>query len=89
MGSANVLEFSRDLFYTAMLVALPAMAVSLVVGLIVSIFQTVTSIQDQTLSYVPRIILVGLAIVISMAFTLDIAIGFTRRMFDHAARVGR
>lgn len=89
MGSENVLEFSRDLFYTAMLVALPAMAVSLVVGLIVSIFQTVTSIQDQTLSYVPRIILVGLAIVISMAFTLDIAIGFTRRMFDHAARVGR
>src|SRR5437667_203472 len=50
MSVDQVIEISRDLFYTAMLVALPALAVSFLVGLIVSIFQTVTSIQDQTLS---------------------------------------
>ena len=88
MGSGQVLELTRDLFFTAMLVALPALAVSFIVGLLVSIFQTVTSLQDQTLSFVPKILAVGLAIVLTMAFSLDLIIGFTRRMFQHAAGAG-
>ena len=89
MDSAQVIEISRDLFYTAMIVAMPALAVSLIVGLLVSVFQTVTSIQDQTLSYVPRIILVGLVIVLTLAFTIEMAVAFTRRMYLHAAGVGQ
>lgn len=84
MNVTEVLEMNRDLFLTAMLIALPALAMSLIVGLLVSVFQTVTSIQDQTLSYVPRIILVGLTIIFTMAFTLEHAVEFTRRMFGHA-----
>jgi flagellar biosynthesis protein FliQ len=84
-----VIEVGRDLFYTAMLVALPALVVSFVVGLIVSIFQTVTSIQDQTLSFVPRVLLTGLAIVLTLTFTLSIAMAFTVRMFMRAAEVTR
>ncbi|MCX7665855.1 MAG: flagellar biosynthetic protein FliQ [Gemmataceae bacterium] len=84
MNVTEVLEMNRDLFLTAMLIALPALAMSLIVGLLVSVFQTVTSIQDQTLSYVPRIILVGLTIIFTMAFTLEQAVEFTRRMFGHA-----
>ncbi len=84
MNVTQVLEMNRDLFLTAMLIALPALAISLIVGLLVSIFQTVTSIQDQTLSYVPRIVLVGLVIIATMAFTLEQAVEFTRRMFGHA-----
>ena len=84
---AEVLEISRDLFYTALLVALPALIVSLLVGLVVSIFQTVTSIQDQTISYVPRIIIVGLVIVLTMSFSLETAVYFTVRMLSRAAEV--
>jgi flagellar biosynthetic protein FliQ len=84
-----VLEVGRDLFYTALLVALPALAVSLLVGLVISIFQTVTSIQDQTLSYVPRILIVGLVLVLTMSFSLQLAVGFTVRMFFRAAEVGQ
>jgi flagellar biosynthetic protein FliQ len=84
---AEVLEISRDLFYTALLVALPALTVSLLVGLIVSVFQTVTSIQDQTISYVPRIIIVGLVIVLTMSFSLEMATHFTVRMLARAAEV--
>jgi flagellar biosynthetic protein FliQ len=83
-----VLEVGRDLFYTALLVALPALAVSLIVGLVISIFQTVTSIQDQTLSYVPRIVVVGLVLVLTMSFSLQLAVDFTVRMFFRAAEVG-
>ncbi len=84
-----VIELGRDLLTTAFLVALPALLVSFVVGLIVSVIQTVTSIQDQTLSFVPRVLLTGLAIVLTLSFTLSLAIGFTVRMILRAAEVTR
>lgn len=89
MSLELVNEIGRDLFLTALLVALPALLVSFFVGLIVSIFQTVTSIQDQTLSFVPRVLLTGVAIVFTLTFTLTLAIGFTVRMFLRAAEVTR
>lgn len=88
MTAEQVIGMNQDLFLTALLVALPALAVSLVVGLAVSLFQTVTSIQDQTLSYVPRIILVGLAIVVTLGFSLQLAVEFTRRMIALATEAG-
>lgn len=84
MTTEQVIALNQELFYTALLVAAPALGVSLAVGLLVSIFQTVTSIQDQTLSYVPRIIVVGLVIVITLGFSLQMAVEFARRMMGHA-----
>lgn len=89
MTYPEVLEIGRDLFYTALLVALPALVASLLVGLVISIFQTVTSLQDQTLSYVPRILIVGVVIVLSLSFSLELATHFTVRMLYHAAEVTR
>ena len=85
MTTEAVITLLQQLFLTALLVSLPVLAVSLVVGLVVSIFQTVTSIQDQTLSYVPRIIAAGLAIVFTLGFTLQLAVEFFRRMVVAAA----
>ncbi len=87
MSYGEVLEIGRDLFYTALLVSLPALSVSLLVGLVVSVFQTVTSIQDQTISYVPRIVIVGLVIVLTLSFSLQLATHFTVRMLARAAEV--
>ncbi|MDB5312212.1 MAG: hypothetical protein JWO38_6414 [Gemmataceae bacterium] len=84
----QVIRVTQELFLISLLVALPALAVSLVVGLVVSIFQTVTSIQDQTLSYVPRILLVGLAIVATLGVSLQQAAEFTKRMIALAAAAG-
>jgi len=83
----QVLELGRDLMYTALLLALPALGVSLVVGLLVSILQTVTSIQEQTLTFIPRVVAVGFALVLSMSWALQIAIHFTVRMLWQAAEV--
>ena len=49
-----VLELARDFLMTALLISLPALVVSLIIGLIVGVLQTVTSVQEQTLSFVPR-----------------------------------
>jgi flagellar biosynthetic protein FliQ len=86
---AEVMEMGRDLLTTALLIALPALAVSLVVGLIVSVLQTLTSIQEQTLSFVPRLIAVGLALLFFMGWILELAVHFTTRMLWHAAEVVR
>ena len=80
MTTEAVISLLQQLFLTDLLVSLPVLAVSLVIGLVVSIFQTVTSIQDQTLSYVPRIIAAGLAIVFTLGFTLQLAVGFFQQM---------
>jgi flagellar biosynthetic protein FliQ len=53
-----ILDITRDAIYTVIITSAPLLLVSLVVGLILSIFQTVTSIQEQTLTFVPKILAV-------------------------------
>lgn len=64
MELVDVVAIGREFFLMALLLSAPVVAVSLAVGLLVSIGQTVTSVQEQTLSFAPRII----AVVIVMIF---------------------
>ena len=59
-----VVELANKALYTVILTAAPILLVSLVIGLIVSIFQTVTSIQEQTLTFVPKIVAVFVTLMI-------------------------
>lgn len=59
-----VADIARDALYLIIKVSLPVLLVSLVIGLIISIFQTVTSIQEQTLTFVPKIICVFIALIL-------------------------
>jgi flagellar biosynthetic protein FliQ len=87
MDAAQVAEMGQDLIYTALLLALPTLLVSLVVGLVFSILQTITSIQEQTLTFVPRLIAVGLVLIFTLSWSLKLAVHFTVRMLCHAAEV--
>ena len=89
MSEIQALELMRDLLYTALILALPALLVSLVVGLIVSILQTITSIQEQTLSFAPRLIAVALVLVLTVTWSAQMAVQFTVRMLEHASQVTR
>ena len=64
MTEGQVLDIARQALYTIILCSAPVRIISLVVGLVVSIFQTVTSIQEQTLTFVPKIICVFLGMMI-------------------------
>ena len=70
MTQGQVLDIVRDAIYNIIICSAPLLLVSLVVGLIVSIFQTVTSIQEQTLTFVPKILAVFLGMLIFGAFIL-------------------
>ncbi|HKI31548.1 MAG TPA: flagellar biosynthetic protein FliQ [Gemmataceae bacterium] len=87
MNISQAIEIGRDLFYTTLLLALPALLTSLTVGLVVSILQTITSIQEQTLTFTPRLIGVGLALIFAMAWIMQTAVYFTVRMLAVAAGV--
>ncbi|MCR4923745.1 MAG: flagellar biosynthetic protein FliQ [Lachnospiraceae bacterium] len=64
MTSNDVTEIVRTTLYTVILCSMPMLLVSLVLGLIVSVFQTVTSIQEQTLTFVPKFIGIFIMIMI-------------------------
>lgn len=64
MTIENVTDIASSALYLIIKVSLPVLLVSLIIGLIVSIFQTVTSIQEQTLTFVPKIIAVFLTLMI-------------------------
>ena len=56
MTEGQVLDIIRNAIYILLITSLPLLLVSLVIGLIISIFQTVTSIQEQTLTFIPKIV---------------------------------
>lgn len=89
MSSLEVVQIGRELLMTALIVAMPSVLVSLAVGLVVSIFQTMTSIQEQTLNFVPRIIAVGLVLIVTLPWTLKMLVNFTYRMLWRMAEAGR
>ena len=66
-----VLDIARDAIYTIVIVSAPMLLTALVVGLIISIFQTVTSIQEQTLTFVPKIVAVFLVMIIAGSWMLN------------------
>lgn len=82
MDTSQVVQIGRDLLLTSLVLSLPAIGVSLIVGLCVSILQTVTSVQEQTLSFAPRIIAVGAVLIVTLPWTIRVAVGFTMRMME-------
>ena len=60
----EVLDIASQAIYTIIVVSAPLLLVSLIIGLIISIFQTVTSIQEQTLTFVPKILAVFVGMMI-------------------------
>ena len=77
MDESSVVDIANGLLWTGLLLVAPAVVVSLVVGLLMSIFQTVTSIQEQTLSFAPRILAVGAVISITLAWNIQVVSDFT------------
>ncbi len=77
-----VLDYMREALMMIIKVSLPILLVGLVVGLIISIFQTATSIQEQTLAFVPKIIAVFLAIILFGSWILNMLSTYTIRLFS-------
>ncbi len=88
MTVPQVIQIGRELMLTGVMLSLPVILVSLAIGLLISIFQTITSIQEQTLSLAPRIVGAALVIVFTLPWTLQVLMSFSYRMIWRIAEAG-
>lgn len=77
----SMLQLVRDALLVTLKISGPILAAGIVVGLIVSIFQAVTSIQDQALAFVPKIIVMVLVTILLLGWIVDRLITFATQMF--------
>lgn len=83
MDASTVIEISREALWLIIKCSAPILIVSLVVGLVISIFQTITSIQEQTLTFVPKILAVFITIMICGSWILDNIVEFMQALFNN------
>ncbi|HWR82421.1 MAG TPA: flagellar biosynthesis protein FliQ [Candidatus Deferrimicrobium sp.] len=82
MTPQTVVAIGREALMVTLLISGPMLLFGLIVGLIISIFQAVTQIHEMTLTFVPKILAVALALLIFMPWMIAKAVDFTRHMFD-------
>ena len=78
-----VLDIARDAIFNIIIVSAPLLLISLIVGLIISIFQTVTSIQEQTLTFVPKILAVFITLMLAGSWMMNTMIEFVNRLWTN------
>ncbi len=89
MSQELVLKLAKDALQITLLVSGPLLIISLVIGVLVSIAQVITSIQDMTLSFVPRVVAVFVAFLILFPWVMSMMIGYAGQLFGHLERFAR
>lgn len=82
MDTATVIDLSRHALWTIALVSAPLLLVALAVGLIIGIVQAATSINEMTLSFIPKLVAEALALLLFGGWMLNTLVDFTRSIFE-------
>lgn len=88
MNELAVLEIGRESLWQVLLISAPAMGIGMIVGLVISLFQALTTIQEITLTFVPKILAIFVAIILFLPFMMTSLIEFTRVLFDRMVALG-
>lgn len=86
MSSEFIIGLAGQALFTILKVSAPMLGLGLIVGLLVSIFQATTHIQEQTLAFIPKIVAVFIAILIFGPWILNIMVDFTSRLLGNLAQ---
>jgi flagellar biosynthesis protein FliQ len=82
MTFSDAIAIGREAIFVALVAAAPVLLLSMVTGLVISLFQSITQIQEPTLAFIPKIIVSALAILFFGPFILAMLTDFTSRMFS-------
>jgi flagellar biosynthetic protein FliQ len=88
MGSSFALYLGRHTLETALLIAAPILLTCMAVGVVVTLLQAVTSIRDMTLTIVPKLLAVGLVILLTGGWSLEVMLRFANEIFGHIRNIG-
>ena len=81
MDSSMVVDLARQALWMTMLISAPLLGVGLLVGLLVGIFQAATSINEQTLSFIPKVLAMGLTVAIAGGWMVNTMVDYTKSVF--------
>ncbi|ETN93583.1 MAG: flagellar biosynthesis protein FliQ [Porticoccaceae bacterium] len=82
MDAAQVIDLGREALWVAVMVASPLLGVALAVGLVVGIFQAATSIQEMTLSFIPKLGIMVVALLIFGSWQIGVMVDFFQRIYE-------
>jgi flagellar biosynthetic protein FliQ len=82
MNQDTVVSLAMDAMAVSMKIGLPLLLVGLVLGLVVSVFQAVTSIQEQTLSFIPKLLATAVVVIVGGPWMLDQILVYTERLYS-------
>jgi flagellar biosynthesis protein FliQ len=88
MSASEVLEIGREAIMVMIEIGAPVMLVALVVGLAISLIQALTQVQEMTLTFVPKILVIFLSLLIFLPFMLNTLTSFTERLAERIATLG-
>ena len=83
MSPNDAIDIGRDAIVVSLKLGGPIMLLALVVGVVISLVQALTQIQETTLTFVPKIVAILIAMLLLMPFMLTTLTTFTERLFDH------
>jgi flagellar biosynthetic protein FliQ len=89
MSQEMILKLAKDTLQITLMISGPMLVVALTIGIVVSIVQVVTSIQDMTLSFVPRVIAVFLTFLFALPWMLNTLLAYTAQLYGHLDRFAR
>ncbi len=88
MTAVEAIEISRQAIIVLLKIAVPIMLIALIVGLSVSLLQALTQIQEMTLAFVPKIIVIFASLLLFLPFMMSTLTGFTRHVMDKIVSLG-
>jgi len=87
MNEAAVIEIGREGMWVVLKVAGPIMMAGLLIGLVIALFQALTTIQEMTLTFVPKILVIFAAIVVFLPFMMNSVLEFAVQLFDRMGAI--
>ncbi|HOA07596.1 MAG TPA: flagellar biosynthesis protein FliQ [Spirochaetota bacterium] len=88
MTDVLMIQMLREALMITLVVSAPLLGIGMIVGLIISIFQTTTSIQEQTLTFVPKIVAIFVAIIFFAGWMISMLTDYTRKIFMMISKLG-
>ncbi len=88
MNTADVIQILRDALWVTAIVSGPFLIIGMVIGLLISLIQAMTQLQEATLTFVPKVVVLGVLIVVFGPFAINRLIEFTQELMDRAISLG-
>jgi flagellar biosynthetic protein FliQ len=88
VNEVDVIELARAALYTLIEIAAPVMLVALAVGITIALFQALTQMQEMTLAFVPKILLIFVSLIVLLPFMMSTLVDFAEQLFQRMTVLG-